>query len=85
MFLLHSNAGFAMPTETPTVRFRTSRWMETSLVAMLLFAGLFARVWHIQDESVWYDEHLLYHNLLGDRALGDFFVELRRTDPTARR
>ena len=70
-----------MPTETPTVRFRTSRWMETSLVAMLLFAGLFARVWHIQDESVWYDEHLLYHNLLGERTLGDFFVELRRTDP----
>ncbi len=70
-----------MPTETLRNRLDTSRWMEASLVAMLLLSGLFARTWQIQHESVWYDEHLLYHNLLGDRSLGEFFVELRRTDP----
>lgn len=70
-----------MPTETHWNRLRASQWAEVSLVALLLLAGLVARVWQIQNESVWYDEHLLYHNLLGDRTLGDFFTELRRTDP----
>jgi 4-amino-4-deoxy-L-arabinose transferase-like glycosyltransferase len=70
-----------MPSETRWIRRHNSSWTEVSLVAILLFAGLFARVWQVQDESVWYDEHLLYHNLLCERSLGDFFVELRRTDP----
>ena len=70
-----------MPTALRSTRFSDSRSNEIILVSLLLLAGLFARLWQIQDESVWYDEHLLYHNLLGDRDLGDFFNELRRTDP----
>lgn len=70
-----------MTIETRWPHLGASRWMEMSLVLLLLLAGLSARVWRLQDESVWYDEHLLYDNLLRGPGLGDFFVELRRTDP----
>lgn len=70
-----------MTIETRWPHLGASRWIEIALVLLLLLAGLMARIWCLQDESVWYDEHLLFHNLLGERDFHDFFTELRRTDP----
>ena len=70
-----------MPPGPRWTRLFPSPWTETVVFGILLFSGLVARLWQIQNEAVWYDEHFLYHNLLGHRNLVDFFTELRRTDP----
>lgn len=70
-----------MPPGPRWNRLFPSPWTETVVFGILLVSGLVVRLWQIQNESVWYDEHFLYHNLLGHRNLVDFFTELRRTDP----
>ncbi len=50
-----------------------SRWARIAAVGILLAAGLATRIYQIDSETMWHDEHFNYQSLCQAKHLTDFF------------
>lgn len=57
-------------------------WPGVLLVIVLLLAGFAARVYRIDSETLWYDEHVNYRTLCEAESLTAFIRAARIPDPT---